>query len=83
MSIGFAQKLNAEGNTEEVVMPFLDCVADFRKAIRKNAAVKKDVESLRLCDELRDDVLPYLGVRMEDIDSRFYIFLPQFIILLF
>lgn len=70
-SIGFTQaSLSAAGvNMEETVMPFLDCIADFRKAVRKNATLRKDVEALNLCDELRDDKLPFLGVRMEDIDG--------------
>lgn len=58
------------GGIEETVMPFLDCVADFRQAMRKNAEAKKDKEALDLCDALRDDVLPLLGVRMEDMDGK-------------
>ena len=69
-SIGFTQKTDSNVNVEETVMPYLDCIADFRKSVKKNAAACKDMEALKLCDQLRDDVLPFLGVRMEDIDGK-------------
>lgn len=55
-------------------MPYLSCIADFRKTVRRNATVKKDKEALELCDALRDDVLPFLGVRMEDTDGEMILF---------
>lgn len=51
-------------------MPFLDCIADFRTAVRKTATQTKDKATLELCDSLRDDILPFLGVRMEDLDGK-------------
>lgn len=53
-------------NTEELVMPFLKTMADFRGSVREQARQLKAVEILRLCDELRDEQLPNLGVRLED-----------------
>ncbi|GMH93982.1 hypothetical protein TL16_g12774 [Triparma laevis f. inornata] len=51
---------------EDLLAPFLDAVLDFRSAIR-SAARDKDFSSLlKLCDGLRDDVLPGLGVQLED-----------------
>jgi cysteinyl-tRNA synthetase len=51
---------------EDVMAPLLDVLANFRAAVRL-AALSGDTSSiLRLNDQLRDDVLPDLGVRMED-----------------
>lgn len=47
-------------------MPYLTAMAQFRNAVREQARELKASEILRLCDELRDDVLPQLGVRLED-----------------
>lgn len=69
-SIGFKQKPCEQEGSVEDVMSYLDCVADFRKAVRHNAALKKDNDALNLCDALRDDVLPFLGVRMEDVEGK-------------
>lgn len=53
-------------NKEEVITPVLDTLATFRQEIRK-AAIAGDVKTvLRLADQLRDDVLPELGIRLED-----------------
>lgn len=70
LAIGFTQTSDLGVNVEETVMPYLDCIADFRKAVRRNATQKKDIEALNLCDELRDDKLPFLGVRMEDLEGN-------------
>lgn len=77
-ALGFKQASDLGGNIEEMVLPYLDCVADFRKAVRSNAAAKKDVEALNLCDGLRDDVLPFLGVRMEDVEGNYITLLYYF-----
>lgn len=47
-------------------MPYLNAMADFRDNVRKAARELKAVEILQECDRLRDDVLPDLGVRLED-----------------
>ena len=69
--IGFPQQSEGAGNVEEVVMPYLSCVADFRKAVREVASKEKSATTLQLCDALRDDVLPLLGVRMEDVEGEY------------
>ena len=51
---------------EETVMPYLNAMADFRDNVRRAARELKATEILKECDRLRDDVLPDLGVRLED-----------------
>ena len=69
--IGFPLESSLSGaggveNKEEVLAPYLDVVTNFRQKVRL-AAMSKDVSAvLRAADELRDDILPELGVRMED-----------------
>jgi len=47
-------------------MPYLSAMATFRDAVRKEARSLKATNILSECDKLRDDVLPELGVRLED-----------------
>ena len=48
-------------------MPYLSALAEFRDGVRSLAREKKDPkEILSLSDDLRDNVLPELGVRLED-----------------
>ena len=47
-------------------MPYLNAMADFRDNVRRTARERKATEILKECDRLRDDVLPDLGVRLED-----------------
>lgn len=47
-------------------MPYLSILAEFRDGIRTKAREIKALDILKLCDELRDDVLPNVGVRLED-----------------
>merc|ERR1712018_41224 len=60
------------GNTEDIVMPYLDALALFRDDVRLAArSIGGDaVPILKKCDELRDDVLPLLGVRLEDKENE-------------
>jgi len=55
-------------NTEDVVMPYLSVLADFRNNVRSHARELKATKILEECDKLRDDVLPNVGVRLEDHD---------------
>ena len=51
---------------EQIMAPLLDALTKFRELVRV-AAINKDPKAvLAAADELRDDVLPDLGVRMED-----------------
>lgn len=58
------------GNKEEILMPYLSALADFRKAVREDAREVKATMILQRCDELRDEVLPNLGVRLEDKEGQ-------------
>ncbi|XP_068438089.1 cysteine--tRNA ligase, cytoplasmic isoform X2 [Clinocottus analis] len=51
---------------ESTVMPFLSVLSDFREGVRKIAREQKVTALLQLCDVVRDDTLPELGVRLED-----------------
>ena len=65
--IGFSASTDSSNmNTEEVVMPYLSALADFRGKVRKEAISIKNGPILNLCDEIRNEVLPELGVRLED-----------------
>ncbi|CAL9702111.1 unnamed protein product [Knipowitschia caucasica] len=55
-----------KGDLESTVMPYLGVLSDFREEVRKIAREKKVTELLQLCDVVRDDTLPELGVRLED-----------------
>lgn len=54
---------------EQTVMPYLSTLAEFRTAVRDQARTLKATDILKLCDALRDDLLPALGVRLEDRDD--------------
>ncbi|XP_022083673.1 cysteine--tRNA ligase, cytoplasmic-like [Acanthaster planci] len=56
-------------NVEETVMPYLQVLSEFREKVRQTARQQKAVDILKLCDALRDDILPDLGVRLEDRDE--------------
>ena len=57
---------NNNNSKEEVLTPVLDAMTIFRKEIRQ-AAMRGDTSAvLAIADKLRDDVLPELGIRLED-----------------
>lgn len=71
--IGFpadAASSSAGGDREEMVMPFIDVISQLRQEIRKKATELKNSDLFKLCDSIRDDVLPNLGVRMEDYNAE-------------
>lgn len=55
---------------EAQVMPFIDVISQLRQEIRKKATELKSGDLFKLCDSIRDDVLPNLGVRMEDYNAE-------------
>jgi len=57
---------NQSANIEEIATPYIDSLTKFRDRVREAAKNKEFVDILRACDELRDDTLPNLGVRLED-----------------
>ena len=54
------------GQKEELVVPYLNVLAKFRDDVRRVARQQKVPELLSMCDDIRDTVLPNLGVRLED-----------------
>lgn len=66
--IGFPVNVGGAGggNVENLLMPYLNALSQFREDVRTVALEHKVVDVLKLCDKLRDDVLPVLGVRLED-----------------
>lgn len=70
-SVGFPISSDNSGfNKEEVLMPYLSAFADFRKSVREHALEVKAIKILQICDELRDEVLPNLSVRLEDKEGQ-------------
>ncbi|XP_047219165.1 cysteine--tRNA ligase, cytoplasmic isoform X1 [Girardinichthys multiradiatus] len=55
---------------ESTVMPYLAVLSDFRENVRKIAREQKVTPLLQLCDVIRDDTLPELGVRLEDYEGQ-------------
>ncbi|XP_045153261.1 cysteine--tRNA ligase, cytoplasmic isoform X2 [Echinops telfairi] len=51
---------------EATVMPYLQALSEFREGVRRIAREKQVSEVLQLSDALRDDIMPELGVRLED-----------------
>jgi cysteinyl-tRNA synthetase len=68
--IGFPLEAMGDGegsfSKEQVLAPYLDVLTKFRESVRVAAISGDTAAVLRLADALRDDVLPDLGVRMED-----------------
>jgi len=66
-SVGFPAGGSSEAaDTETIVMPYLDVLSEFRAKVRDEARIAKAKPILEECDRLRDDILPNLGVRLED-----------------
>ena len=53
-------------NTEDTVAPYMNTFTDFRSQVRFHASQGDSIEILDLCDKVRDEHLPELGVRLED-----------------
>merc|ERR1711978_447605 len=68
--VGFPSGSSGSADLETLVMPYLNSLASFRDNVRKSAREIKAGDILTECDKLRDDVLPNLGVRLEDKESE-------------
>lgn len=67
--IGFARVAEQGAtavNVEDIAMPYVEAFARFRDSVRTIARAAKNTEILVKCDEVRNEVLPELGVRLED-----------------
>ncbi|XP_065835615.1 cysteine--tRNA ligase, cytoplasmic-like [Oscarella lobularis] len=71
-TIGFPLSSAGElsAGVEAVAGPFVGALARFRDDVRVVARKEKVREILDVCDALRDDALPELGVRLEDIEGQ-------------
>ncbi|KAH8277702.1 hypothetical protein KR018_003747 [Drosophila ironensis] len=63
---------SAGADLETTVLPYVQSMAKFRNLVREQAKALKALDILKLCDDLRDNVLPNLGVRLEDKDGGQY-----------
>eukprot|EP01038_Epipyxis_sp_PR26KG_P008487 gene8487-11473_t len=57
---------NASTSNSSAVNDYLDAFTKFREMVRLAALAGDNQAVLRIADELRDDILPELGIRMED-----------------
>jgi cysteinyl-tRNA synthetase len=67
--IGFTRSIEQQAsavNVEDIAMPYVEQFALFRDAVRTQAIAIKNKEILTLCDHVRNEILPDLGVRLED-----------------
>ncbi|KAL3921472.1 MAG: hypothetical protein SGILL_002730 [Bacillariaceae sp.] len=66
--IGFSDSGSGESaSKEETVAPFVDAFVDFREQVRNAAKAKSSPgDFLRHCDDVRDETLANLGIRVED-----------------
>lgn len=54
-------------NTEDILTPYIDVITDFRGEVKNTCIIDKDTKKvLQICDKIRDDILPNLGVKIED-----------------
>lgn len=69
--LGFPSHTSDQGvDKEQVVLPFLEVIATLREEIRSKAKELKNKDLFELGDRIRDDILPNLGVRMEDYETE-------------
>lgn len=68
--VGLSSSAEGSGNTEELVMPYLTALSEFRDKVRREAINIKATPILSECDILRNEILPGLGVRLEDKDNH-------------
>lgn len=68
--IGYGDEGSGESQSREtVIAPVLDAFSEYRDKVRKSARKEKSsttLEILSLSDKVRDEVLPPLGIRLED-----------------
>ena len=67
---GSLPKVEAEGeagveNVEESITPVMNALSNFRDQVKRRAN-EGPKAMFQLSDEIRDDVLPFMGIRLED-----------------
>ena len=69
--IGFPlESSSGIADREQEILPFLNVISQLRQEIRLKAKELNNKELFTLCDSIRDDILPPLGVRMEDYETE-------------
>jgi len=69
--LGFQASGSGEGGSVDVVIkPYMDKFTEFRDAVREVATESKSVDILKLCDKVRDDDLPEVGIRLLDSSEK-------------
>lgn len=63
--IGFASQKETQVDEEAAITPFMNVMSQFRDEIKANAN-GGPAEIFKICDKLRSEVLPGLGIRLED-----------------
>lgn len=58
------------GGTDKNAAKYLNAWTKFRDEIRQIATRTKSIDILALCDKIRDDIMPELGVRIEDLSGK-------------
>ncbi len=62
---GYTSQKESQLDEEQVIAPFMNVLSKFRDDVKLAAAAgPKDI--YKVCDQLRDNVLPELGIRLED-----------------
>jgi cysteinyl-tRNA synthetase len=54
-----------ESGYEDIITPLMNVLSKYRDQVKNNAD-KGPKDLFKISDELRDDILPYLGIRLED-----------------
>jgi len=58
---------NTNSNYEEVITPFINVMSDFRDKVKDICIKENDPKKvLAICDKFRDEILPNLGIKIED-----------------
>lgn len=65
-SIGLVNSKSNSQSKKETILPYVKVISEFREKVREHAKEIKSSELLKLCDELRDIVLPVLAVKLDD-----------------
>eukprot|EP00668_Euglena_longa_P048442 GGOE01065510.1.p1 GENE.GGOE01065510.1~~GGOE01065510.1.p1 ORF type:complete len:608 (+),score=202.99 GGOE01065510.1:108-1931(+) len=60
------QKDDSTQSFEERVAPIVETFSKFRDSVRSQAIAAKAKEYLELCDKVRDEMLPEVGIQLED-----------------
>jgi cysteinyl-tRNA synthetase len=68
-SDSFGYSTGSGQDFESELKPIMDIFVTFRENVRDQSKKNKDQHLLSLSDELRDDLLPEVGIRLEDIGA--------------